>query len=108
MRDMPAWFQGLVYIEVFAQLPFFFLATYAFIYGKNWIRIPALIYGVEVVTSMVCILGHILFDPSIADDKRQMLGLIYCPYLFLPLLLSYKMAVSAEPFKDSNAKAKAH
>ena len=98
---MPAWFQGLVYIECFLQLPFFFFAAYAFVKGKNWIRIPALIYGIEVVTSMVCILGELLAGPSVADDKRQILTLIYLPYLLLPLALSAKMALSPAPFGKS-------
>lgn len=39
----PPWFVALVWGELLLQLPFFFVATYAFIYRKNWIRIPALV-----------------------------------------------------------------
>jgi hypothetical protein len=68
--------------------------------GKNWIRIPALVYAVEVVTSMVCIMGHILGSPEIAEDRRQVLGLIYCPYLLLPLALAAKMALVEKPWAE--------
>ena len=39
----PPWFLALVWGEVLLQLPFFFVATYAFVYRKKWIRIPALV-----------------------------------------------------------------
>lgn len=39
----PPWFLALVWGELLLQLPFFFVASYAFIYQKKWIRIPALV-----------------------------------------------------------------
>jgi hypothetical protein len=34
MMGLPTWFKALVYSEIFVQLPFFFLATYAFLGGS--------------------------------------------------------------------------
>lgn len=31
MTHLPTWFKALVYSEVFLQLPFFFLASYAYL-----------------------------------------------------------------------------
>lgn len=31
MMGLPMWFKALVYSEIFVQLPFFFLATHAFL-----------------------------------------------------------------------------
>ena len=31
MMHLPLWFKSLVYSEIYLQLPFFFVATYAFI-----------------------------------------------------------------------------
>lgn len=47
------WFKSFVWTEVTVQLAFFFVGAYAFITRKNWVRIPAIIYGTFVVASMV-------------------------------------------------------
>jgi hypothetical protein len=36
VRDNPPWFLALVFCEVFIQLPFFFVAAYAYIMGARW------------------------------------------------------------------------
>lgn len=41
MMHLPLWFKALVYSEIFLQLPFFFVATYAFI-GERWHAAAAL------------------------------------------------------------------
>ena len=43
VQSNPPWFLALVWGELLFQLPFFFVASYAFIYQKKWIRIPALV-----------------------------------------------------------------
>jgi EXPERA (EXPanded EBP superfamily) len=53
MRDMPPWFKCLVWMEVALQLPFFFVGAYAFLLRRNWIRTPALLYGINVTSTMV-------------------------------------------------------
>ncbi|GIL85390.1 hypothetical protein Vretimale_10666 [Volvox reticuliferus] len=95
----PLWFVSLVACECFIQLPFFFFATYAFIKRRNWIRMPSILYGTHVATSMVPILVDILLSPS-SGPKRVTLALIYLPYLIVPLLLVVRMVVTAQPFGD--------
>ena len=61
MRQQPPWFRVLVLLEIFVQLPFFLVGVYAFAARREWIRIPALIYGINVTSTMVCTLsapGH--------------------------------------------------
>lgn len=54
MRHMPPWFAALCWIEIFVQLPFFFVAAYGFWTKQEWIRTPAMLYGVNVTSTMVC------------------------------------------------------
>lgn len=99
MAKPPRWFQSIVTIELFLQLPFFFVAVYGFWQGgsvsqsasqsvsgaflhhfcvqtpnptgpthrqpnppsnrltaKNWLRLPCIIYGAHVATTLVPIL----------------------------------------------------
>ena len=101
MTDCPAWFRALVTCELAFQLPFFFVAAYAFAAGKAWIRTPALVYGVHTATTLVPILGHILFDEDPAQGSaadRLKLSAIYAPWLLVPLILTARM-LRPEPFR---------
>ena len=45
MMQHPLWFKSLVLSELLFQLPFFFVAVFAFTYKEDWIRIPSILYG---------------------------------------------------------------
>ena len=90
------------------------LHMYNFI--RNWIRIPMIVYGSHVATTMVPILGELVaFAAARHDDAADLLlppqarrwGLvaIYMPYLVMPLLLTIYMAANSEPFGPSSAAA---
>jgi EXPERA (EXPanded EBP superfamily) len=69
MRDMPPWFKCLVWMEVALQLPFFFVGAYAFLLRRNWIRTPALLYGINVTSTMVRCCG--MLSPLMASASRM-------------------------------------
>ncbi|CAM9208932.1 unnamed protein product [Heterosigma akashiwo] len=101
MRDLELWFRCVVWGELVLQLPFFFVASYAFYKGCNWIRIPSIIYGSHVATTMIPILGEIIFSPkwSAASGQANLLLFgIYFPYLAIPFLMVVTMALDPEPF----------
>ncbi|EFJ40779.1 hypothetical protein VOLCADRAFT_108000 [Volvox carteri f. nagariensis] len=98
----PLWFVSLVACEILLQLPFFFVASYAFLKRRNWIRIPCIVYGSHVATTMVPILSEFLFSPE-AGPKRLTLVSIYLPYLVVPVLLVVRMAVVERPFGSTAA-----
>eukprot|EP00850_Spirogloea_muscicola_P016012 SM000127S26628 [mRNA] locus=s127:139931:146473:+ [translate_table: standard] len=51
--EKPLWFVSLVWCEVLIQLPFYVAAVYAFLYGRSWIRVPAIVYAAHTATTMV-------------------------------------------------------
>lgn len=93
----PPWFLSLVACELALQLPFFFVAAYAFTYQCRWIRIPALIYGIHVATTLVPILGDFI---SYSPPKWP-LAAIYVPYFIIPLAIAIRMAVMEDPFPNA-------
>ena len=96
----------MVWCEVLLQLPFFFVASYAFLAKKNWIRVPCIIYGAHVTTTMVPIMGDILFGPNSPPvPQRYNLAAIYSPYAVIPFMLVLRMALSPRPFAPGKAKA---
>ncbi len=88
MKHMPPWFMSLALCEVCVQLPFFFVGTYAFITGKQWIRLPALIYGVSTATTLIPILADIMGQPN---RHRNVLLAFYLPYLIVPAAIAVVM-----------------
>eukprot|EP00243_Klebsormidium_subtile_P012380 TRINITY_DN7513_c0_g1_i2.p1 TRINITY_DN7513_c0_g1~~TRINITY_DN7513_c0_g1_i2.p1 ORF type:complete len:171 (+),score=5.11 TRINITY_DN7513_c0_g1_i2:123-635(+) len=82
----PPWFKALVWCELIFQVPYFVVATYAFIRGKTWIRTPTVMYCAHVVTTMVPIFFE-LMSAALPSQKRVNLVAIYLPFLVVPLLL---------------------
>ncbi|XP_073340258.1 sigma intracellular receptor 2 [Pagrus major] len=118
MLDPPEWFKSFIYCEAVLQMPFFPVAAYAFLKGGcKWIRTPAIVYSAHVATTLVPILGHILFyqfpvEPHAGPQtlqERMLLVSIYAPYLLVPLLLLFTMLLSStynSPSKSGNTSAK--
>ncbi|ORX96193.1 hypothetical protein K493DRAFT_20635 [Basidiobolus meristosporus CBS 931.73] len=89
------WFQSMVWFEAFVQLPFFFWYLYAYFTRNINIRIPAIIYGSHVATTLIPILAELFFNPYFeqTQEQRLMTAAIYLPYFVIPLLLVYRYAV---------------
>ncbi|XP_028938035.1 sigma intracellular receptor 2 [Ornithorhynchus anatinus] len=96
MLDPPSWFKSLLWCEVLFQLPLFPIAAYAFFKGsRKWIRIPAIIYSVHLISILIPVCTHILFQnfPKSAhkgpQTLRERLTLLsfYAPYFLIPLTL---------------------
>lgn len=100
MSGMPPWFKVLVWMEVVLQLPFFFVGLYAFVLRRNWIRTPALLYGINVASTMVPILGELALSPR-QDFNRPVLLAIYMPFLLVPLGIAVRMLLAPQPFGNS-------
>lgn len=105
MRDNPLWFASLVWCELLLQLPFFFVAAYAFAAGKSWIRAPAIMYGAHAATTLVPILAELaLSEQGRANPKRAELLAIYGAYLAMPLAIAVSMAAARIPFPSERKK----
>ncbi|XP_051535831.1 sigma intracellular receptor 2 [Myxocyprinus asiaticus] len=104
MMDPPVWFRSFVFCEALVQLPFFPVAAYAFLKGGcKWIRTPAIVYSVHVATTLVPILGHILFynfpqvphpGPQTLHERLTLVS-IYAPYLIIPIMILLTMLFSS-------------
>ncbi|XP_045629313.1 sigma intracellular receptor 2 [Ursus americanus] len=99
LQDPPTWFKSFLFCELVFQLPFFPIATYAFLRGgRRWIRTPAIIYSVHTMTTLIPILSMFLFDdfskasgfkgqgPKTLRERLALIS-VYAPYLLIPLML---------------------
>ena len=80
------WFLSLIATELVLQLPFFCIALYAFLYRREWIRVPLVAYGGFVSATMVPILCELYFATSIHTYQRVALFGMYVPYLLVPAM----------------------
>jgi hypothetical protein len=101
----PLFFKGLIGFEII-QIPFFFMATYALIFKKNWIRIPAIIYSSHVVTAVSLILLEFYYSTLLDTQQRLILFSFYLPYLLIPLSLLFYMTFVVTPFGSKESKKK--
>ncbi len=99
----PVWFKSVLAAELLIQLPFFFVALYAWVTKANWIRLPTIAYGAHVATTLIPIVGDFLFaqgGPVLFENTTQRLTLIaiYSPYFIIPLLLMWRALTRAHMF----------
>jgi hypothetical protein len=72
---------------------------------KNWIRMPSIIYGTHVATTMIPIYGEILLGENQLEsfNDKAAISLIYLPYLLLPLYLVFWMIAHEKPFGEQGS-----
>lgn len=77
-------------IDAFVFGSFYLVLVYAFVRRRNWIRLPALLYGAAMFYSVVVYILMEIFSGH-PDTDLLMLLLIGSPYTLVPLLLIYRM-----------------
>jgi EXPERA (EXPanded EBP superfamily) len=91
----PAFWQMTIWIDVIAFGPFYAFAIYAFIRGRNWIRVPALVWSGTMLANVLIILMEERFGQWAAPDFWFVLG-VNAPWLLLPIATIVRML--REPF----------
>ena len=102
----PLWFKAITAAEMAVQLPFFFVALYAWATKGNWIRLPLIAYGAHVATTLVPIFaeqalavgGSVTLETA---QQRATIMALYSPYFFVPLLLMWRAMARAHLFDPS-------
>jgi hypothetical protein len=93
----PAWWKVLIWIDVLFFGPFYVVAIYAFWKGKEWIRIPSIIYAAALVTDVLVILGEELAGTHATPHPEVVLPL-NAPWLLVPIFILVRMGMRPHPF----------
>ena len=72
--------------------------------GCNWIRIPAIMYGVHAATTVIPMLADFYYGQGKHNPQKELLCAIYGTYLVFPLLIALTMAFSRIPFPAEKKK----
>lgn len=85
-------------LDGFVHAPFLVVLIYALATGRNWIRIPALIYVGSAVTNMFLYFYETFFGAHPPLDLAVYVPM-NLPWLLIPMLLAWRMR-RPHPFDD--------
>jgi hypothetical protein len=93
----PVWWKATIWLDVIFFGPYYAAAAYAFIKGKEWIRIPTFIIMSILFTNVFIILSEEIWGPTPAKNLPLVL-LANAPWFLFPVFLIRKMWKSEHPF----------
>lgn len=86
----PAFFRMTIWIDVISFGPFYVTAIYAFIRGRDWIRIPALVWSGMMMANVLIILFEERAGDFATHHFRIVLG-ANLPWLLLPVAVIWRL-----------------
>lgn len=86
----PQWWKNTIWLDVLFYGPFYAAAIYAFVRGKEWIRIPAIFYSGMMFADVFIILGEEIAGPNRTDHLPLVL-MLNLPWLLVPVFLTLRM-----------------
>jgi EXPERA (EXPanded EBP superfamily) len=93
----PVWWKMTIWIDDLLYGPFYAIAIYAFVKGKEWIRIPSVFYAGMLFATVVIILGEEKAGPY-ASPNFAMVLFANLPWLLFPIVIAVRMWGSSTPF----------
>ncbi|KAI9311653.1 transmembrane protein 6/97 [Dichotomocladium elegans] len=83
------WFQSFVLCEALLQLPFFFVACYGLSKNSSSIRLPMIVYGAHVATTVIPCIAETVFNQHFELTQMERLTLcgFYLPYFIIPCIM---------------------
>lgn len=94
-----AYWRGGIWVDVLFFGPFYAAALFAYVRGREWIRIPTLMWATSIMTST----GMIVFEElwgRYPAPHLHVTAAAYGPYLLVPLLAIARMAFAPHPFTE--------
>lgn len=93
----PPWYKATIWLDVFVFGPYYGAAIYAFIKGKEWIRIPTFIWASIMFTNVFIICSEEIWGPH-ASPELLMVLMANASWFFFPVFLGWKMWKNEHPF----------
>ncbi len=93
----PAWYRATIWLDVLAFGPFYAAAIYAFARGRDWIRLPSVVWAAMLFTNVFII----LFDELKGIHATPAPGAVVAAnaaWLVVPIVVVWRMARSEHPF----------
>jgi hypothetical protein len=97
MLARPVWWKMTIWIDVLLFGPYYIAAIYAFIRGREWIRILSIIASTMLLTNVIIILGEEVFG-SYPAINLPMVILANLSWIIFPIFVIIRMAFNDHPF----------
>jgi len=93
----PAWYRATIWLDVLVFGPFYLAAIYAFVRGRDWIRIPAVIWGSVLFTNVFIILFDELLGVHATPHPFTVVG-ANLAWMLMPFVVGWRVLRSPHPF----------
>jgi len=95
----PMWWRMTIWIDALFFGPYYALAIYAFIKGKEWIRLISFIWGSMLITNVLIILSEEIAGTT-PTPQLPLVILLNLPWLLMPMLVMYRVGRTLHPFTE--------
>lgn len=102
----PVWWKATIWIDALFFGPFYIVAIYAYLKGKEWIRIPSIIYGSVLLTNVLIILSEERSGIH-ATPQFPVVLVANLPWLLMPVYIIFRMWRAPYPFTRAAEPARA-
>jgi len=103
----PVWWKMTIWIDAVLFGPFYVFALYAWIRGRDWIRIPAVLWAGLMTANVTIIMGEEMMGPH-ATPRPGMVWAANLPWLAFPAIVVWRMWRSEHPFTREVAAGSRH
>lgn len=100
----PVFFKVTIWLDNLFYAPFYAVAIYAFIKGKEWIRLPSLIWAVSMASGVIMILSEEAFG-QYQTSQFALVALANASWIVFPIIVLVRLGVREHPFTSDAAMA---
>lgn len=95
----PAWWRATIWIDALFFGPFYAFAIYAFIKGKNWIRLASIVWASVMLTNVTIILFEEVGGEHASPELMRVL-MANAAWVIFPVIVLWRMWRKASPFNS--------
>jgi hypothetical protein len=93
----PAWWRATIWIDSLFFGPYYAVAIYAFVKGRNWIRFVSIVWASVMLTNVTIILFEEVNGVHASPELMRVFLANACWVIF-PVIVLYRMWQSENPF----------
>jgi hypothetical protein len=96
----PTWYQATIWIDLVGFGPFYAVAIYAFTRGREWIRVPAIVWASVMLTNVTIILSEEIWGPF-ASPKLWAVVAANASWIVIPVLVIARVSSQGPLFRSA-------
>jgi len=96
----PAWYRATIWLDVLLFGPFYAAAIFAYARGRDWIRIPSIIWATMLFTNVFIILFDELAGVT-ATPRPAAVVAANAAWMVVPAVVVWRMWRSEHPFTEA-------